>query len=455
MLQSADSVAPSLAAYRALTAPTHGHGSEIPHSKSYSIDVPRPSRSPLNAVRKLAIAGATTTIAAHVAVAGTIVGIDAVRRRRSTEAHEFPHAAPLTTTVNENLLTTYTYGVDLYEDMLASIHAARSHVFFESFIWKGDEYGQRFRDALARAADRGVAVYVIYDAFGNFVVDNDFYADIDPRVHLLRFPLWRWGTGLSLRRSGRDHRKILVVDDAVAYAGGFNVGSLYATGWRDTHTRIQGPAVWELADAFVDFWNTYRHSRHPVLHDVGSRTWDASVRAHRNVPGQLLFPVRALYMDAINRAQKRIYITQGYFIPDTDILHALLAARRRGVDVKVIIPERSNHILADWAARGYYATLLEAGITLWLYSGAMIHAKTACIDGQWTTIGSANIDRLSLTGNYEINLAVVSESLAGQMESIFEMDLSNCRQLTEQEWDRRGLLPRLSERFISSLRPML
>jgi cardiolipin synthase len=125
------------------------------------------------------------------------------------------------------------------------------------------------------------------------------------------------------------------------------------------------------------------------------------------------------------------------------------------VDVRIVIPERSNHILADWAARGYYHELLRNGVTLWLYRGAMIHAKTATIDGQWTTIGSANIDRLSLIGNYELNLAVVAESLAGQMESIFEMDMSNCRQLTLEEWEDRGVLPRLSERLMSTLRPLL
>lgn len=416
---------------------------------------PELSRGSLRVARRLGVIAACGLAAAHVGVASTIVGIDIVRRRRSTVETAFPTAAPLTTTTAENILTTYTYGQDLYEDMLASIESAESYIFLETFIWKGDDYGVRFRQALSRAAARGVDVYVIYDAFGNLVVDNRFYEHIPAPIHVLRFPIWRWGAGLNIRRSGRDHRKILVVDGVVGYVGGYNIGSLYATRWRDTHLRVQGSAVWELGDAFVDFWNTYRHRGHPVLSDVGTRSWAPDVRAHRNVPSQMLFPVRGMYVDAINRAQHHVYITQGYFIPDHDILHALLSARRRGVDVRIVIPERSNHILADWAARGYYDQLLRHGVTLWLYRGAMIHAKTATIDGQWTTIGSANIDRLSLIGNYEFNLSIVAETLAGQMESIFEMDMSNCRELTLEEWEARGWLPRLSERLMSTLRPLL
>ena len=127
-----------------------------------------------------------------------------------------------------------------------------------------------------------------------------------------------------------------------------------------------------------------------------------------------------MYLDAIDRASHHIYLTHAYFIPDTDVLSALIRAARRGVDVRIIIPAESNHIVADWLSRGFYSHLLRSGIRLLLYQGAMVHAKTATIDGQWSTIGTANIDRLSLLGNYEINMEVFNTDVARQMEEIFD-----------------------------------
>ncbi|WP_052437086.1 phospholipase D-like domain-containing protein [Georgenia sp. SUBG003] len=136
--------------------------------------------------------------------------------------------------------------------------------------------------------------------------------------------------------------------------------------------------------------------------------------------------MRGIYLEAIDRAEHHVYITQATH-PDREILHALISAARRGVDVRVLIPEYSNHILADWAARTYYSRLLEAGVSIWLFQDAMVHAKTMTVDGRWTTVGTTNIDRLSMTGNFEINLELYDDELAAQMEKIFANDLGNCR----------------------------
>jgi cardiolipin synthase len=339
--------------------------------------------------------------------------------------------------------------------MLAAIRAAKKQILLESYIWKGDEVGTQFKQAVIEAAERGVDVYLIYDAFANLVVPRTFY-DFPPHVHVLRFPALRPKVVVSgIRHSGRDHRKILVVDDAIAFVGGYNIGSLYATHWRDTHLRVTGPSVWELRNAFVDFWNRWRTDDLPVLQDIGSPHWLPHLRAARNAPSELVFPIRGLYLDAIDRACSHVYITQAYFIPDRDILTALLNASARGVDVRVLVPERSNHVVADWLARGHYATLLRGGVRIFLYQGAMIHAKTATIDGAWSTVGTANIDRLSLTGNYEINLEVVDPQVAARLEDTFRMDLTNARELTLDEWERRPVLKKVAELVLSPLRPLL
>ncbi|MCA5894719.1 phospholipase D-like domain-containing protein [Isoptericola sp. NEAU-Y5] len=406
-------------------------------------------------VRKLATRAALVTVAAPVVVAAGVMALERFRRHQYPLDAPFPTAPPASTRVQDTTATVYTYGADLYEAMLEAIEGARHQVFLETYIWKNDDVGEQFKAALREAADRGVEVYVVYDGFANLVIPRSFY-DMPPGVHMLRFPAFRPGLlMLDVRHSGRNHRKILVVDDEIAFVGGYNIGTLYATRWRDTHLRIAGPSVWELRNAFVDFWNRWRTPDLPVLQDVGSNLWLPQLRAARNAPSELVFPIRGIYLDAIDRACSHIYITQAYFIPDADIHTALLEAAARGVDVRVLMPERSNHVVADWLARGLYSTLLRGGVRIFLYQGAMIHAKTATVDGIWTTVGTANIDRLSLTGNYEINLEVVDDGLAAELESAFRMDESNSRELTLDEWERRHPLSKIAERIMAPLRPLL
>jgi cardiolipin synthase len=176
---------------------------------------------------------------------------------------------------------------------------------------------------------------------------------------------------------------------------------------------------------------------------------------HRNDPQMLTFPIRSTYLEAIDRAQHHIYLTQAYFIPDRIIRQALLAAAKRGVDVQIVLPATSNHIVADWLARGQYAQYLQGGIKLLLYQHAMVHAKTATMDGVWSTIGTANVDRLSLLGNFEVNVEFYDRGVAQQMEQIFATDVSNTHELTLEEWERRPFYVKLGERILSPLWPLL
>ncbi len=291
-------------------------------------------------------------LTAQLAVAAVLVAIDTWRKRVRPYRAVFPRPKPLTVSVGETEVTIYTYGEDLYRDMLAAIRSAQHRILFESYILKGDRVGAEFKQALIDAAARGVEVFVIYDGFANLVVPRRFF-DFPPTVNVIRYPAFRPGVLLlDVRKSGRDHRKIHTVDSRVGFIGGYNVGELYATEWRDTHLRLVGPAVWELENAFSDFWNANRKDSQPQLADVGTDHWNPRIRAHRNVPEVLIYPVRAMYLEAIDRAKERILITQAYFIPDREILGALIAAARRGVEVNILVPERSNHVIADWLSRG-------------------------------------------------------------------------------------------------------
>ena len=168
-------------------------------------------------------------------------------RRRGKKPKPFPTRTAQETQVGDGAVTTYTFGQDLYDDMLAAIEGAKKQVLLETYIWKGDAVGQRFKKAIIDAADRGVEVRVIYDQFANIVVRPPFKR-FPPNVKVLAYPVYSAGWRFfDLRRYGRDHRKILVVDDTVGFVGGYNIGSPYATEWRDTHCRITGPGVWDLA----------------------------------------------------------------------------------------------------------------------------------------------------------------------------------------------------------------
>ena len=395
-------------------------------------------------------------VQAVVAVQGaTLLALFIVdyRRKKLRKPATFPRLPPRSVTVGGSEVTVYTYGEDLYRDMLNAINQAKSRIFFESFIWKGDTVGQAFKDALIDAANRGVKVYVVFDEFANLVVPRSFF--IFPKnIAVRRHPLIVSGFRFP-RNTGRDHRKLLVVDDVAAFLGGYNIGSLYATDWRDTHARLTGDIVWDVQNAFIDFWNLWASRRRAALPDSGSATWQPDIRIHRNMPRNVVYPIRGMYLNAIDRASQHIYLTHAYFIPDTDILSALVRAARRGVDVRIIIPAASNHIVADWLSRGFYSHLLRNGVHLLLYQGAMVHAKTATIDGQWCTIGTANIDRVSLLGNYEINMEVFNRDVAKQMEEIFMIDSTNTVELTLEDWQRRHAMVKFSETVLTPLRPLL
>jgi cardiolipin synthase len=391
-----------------------------------------------------AVVGGTALQAAILIV----LGIAAWLQRRG-QPQGFPHSHFPATRVGENDVQIYSYGRELYDAMLAAIDAAQETIFLETFIWKGDAVGQEFKERLARKAEQGVAVHVIFDSFANLVVPRSFKR-FPPQIQVLNYrairSLWHL---LDPRRYALDHRKLLVVDGRVAFIGGYNLGSLYATAWRDTHLRLEGSAAAHLAFEFSSFWNDHDPSATRITHHY-PRRFDPLIVPQGNDALRLAFPIRDMYISAIERAEHHILLTNAYFVPDRTLLRSLNAAAARGVDVQVLLPWISNHTLPDWLARGRFTRCLEAGIRIFAYK-TMIHAKTCTIDGQWSTIGTANLDRLSAVGNYEINLEVYSTDLARQMEDLFAQDKENAVELTLARWVRRPWFAKVSERLLAPL----
>ncbi|WP_098731644.1 phospholipase D-like domain-containing protein [Brevibacterium epidermidis] len=397
-----------------------------------------------------AVAGLVSAVPATVAVS---MAVDLVQKR-GRKSRPAPRPGTFSSTVEQSQLDIYTDGATLYEDMLDAIGSARESILMETFIWKNDEVGQRFINAFNAASARGVEVHLIYDGFANLSVPSSFYHQLSEQVRVLRLPtvarrFWRG----PMRHSGFNHSKILVIDDDVAFVGGFNIGSLYARHWRDTHLRSVGPGAWGLRQTIAEVWNEFHDSGEQIAW-VPPAAWESKLRVSANLPIHLVYPIRSMYLNAFARARKRIWLTTPYFIPDQQLLHSLVEAAERGVDVRVMVPQESNHILGDWLSRGFFEQMINSKVTVLLYTASMIHSKVATVDGEWSTVGTANIDRLSLTFNYETNVEVIDREFAAEMEKVFDSDSTHCVELGS-DWLNRRRLTKLAERALVPMRPWL
>ncbi|HVD44031.1 MAG TPA: phospholipase D-like domain-containing protein, partial [Rubrobacter sp.] len=328
--------------------------------------------------------------ALQAVIVGVLVAMAEFRKRRQGPREGFPweDQPEIRMESGKDRLKIYAYGVSLYEAMLDEIEAAQGEIFLGTFIWKGDEVGRRFVDALARKAREGVDVYVVFDGLANVFVSPSFKR-FPAKIHRLHFrPLSGPAKILNPRNVFRFHRHVMSVDGRVAFLGGYNIGSLYAAGWRDTHIRVRGDAAREVDNAFVDFWNAHRTDELPRIIPNEKRDWNPTVRVRRNDPYMRIFPIREMYIEAIDRANFHVYLTHAYFVPDRALKAHLIDATKRGVDVQLLVPEQSTPVTVDWLARRHFYDLLKNGVRIFLYRHIMIHSKTATADGLWSTIGS-------------------------------------------------------------------
>ncbi len=352
--------------------------------------------------------------------------------------------------------------------MMAAISAAKDHINLETYIFDQDELGIQFADLLINRQRAGIQVNVIYDSVGTLGTPQAFFDKMrDAGIRLLAFnpvnPLKLLGPWTP---NNRDHRKILIVDGSVAFTGGVNISNTYATsslfrskarrnseiGWRDTHIKIEGPAVAAMQWVFLNGWASQNSpdlpdsNFFPPLIEAG----DKLVRVLASSPGGD-HEIYKAYMLAIQEAKETVHITSAYFVPDAQILQALIAAARRGVDVKLILPGVSDSGLMLHAARSFYSEMLAGGIKLFQLDIAVLHAKTAVIDHVWATVGSTNIDTRSFLHNHEINVVVMGAEFGQAMENAFSEDLRDSTEVTADQWEQRPASDRFKEWAARSL----
>lgn len=361
-----------------------------------------------------------------------------------------------------NEIDVITDGADKIKRLLADIESAQRYVHIQYYIINSDAVGLRLADALIRARERGVSVRVIYDDIGSINVKRKFLRRMrDAGIEIL--PFFRVAfPPFATRINWRNHRKVAVIDGRVGYIGGMNIADRYIDGgknfgmWRDTHLRVTGPAVAALQRSFAVDWNFMGQ---PLLREEAGMEppvpGGAAVQMITSGPTSRWSNVAFMMLKAIGNAKKRIYIQTPYFLPTEALLKALQAAALSKVDVRVMMPLRSDSNILTNASRSYIQECLRAGIKIYLFEAGMLHSKMMVVDDDFSTVGSTNFDFRSFEHNFEGNFCIYSKQINARLRQDFLNDQKLCRRVNAAQWRHRPWWHKTRESIVRLLSPIL
>ncbi|MGZ9079850.1 MAG: phospholipase D-like domain-containing protein [Burkholderiales bacterium] len=403
---------------------------------------------------------------------------------RHLEIEEAVAGTPLTVGNSASLLQD---GPASYQAMFDAIERARDHVNAEFYIIEHDTVGLLFADLLLRKAAQGVSVNLIYDSVGSLQTPPDYFRILrEGGVSVLEYnPVNPLKARAAWRLNNRNHRKVVVADGQIAFTGGINISDVYSSGsapgsgsarsgassgssrfpsggsrpasgktgeprevgWRDVNVRIEGPAVEQLQRIFLETWA--QQGGDPIAErnwfPAQKRQGKHPVRVVASGPEDALPSIYLALLSAIAHAEKTVHITMAYFVPDPQTIDSLKSAAARGVDVSLVLPSYTDFWPVFHAGRSHYSDLLEAGVKIYERQTALLHSKTAVIDGVWSTVGSSNMDWRSFLHNKELNVVVLGWDFGREMEAMFDADRRASVQIEREAWARRPLEMRMRE----------
>lgn len=359
-------------------------------------------------------------------------------------------------------------GPTTYNAMFKAIEDAKDHINMETYIFEDDEIGRHFAALLIAKQLGGVQVNLIYDSAGSFYTPKEFFTRMkESGINVLEFnPVNPLLARKGWQFNQRDHRKLLIVDGKIAFVGGINISSVYSSGslgsgsrkktptntekqpWRDTHLQLTGPVIAEFQKLFISTWNQQKGeplASKNYFPEPSNQGFEV-VSALGSSPEEAYSKIYVTLLSAINSAETQISLTNAYFVPDPQLLTALIEAAQRGVEVRLLLPEKTDSNLVYYASRSFYDELLSANIKIYEKQDALLHAKTALIDGVWSTIGSTNLDWRSFTNNQEIDAVILGQEFGDKMQLMFENDLASSELITLEAWRKRSLVMRIKER---------
>jgi cardiolipin synthase A/B len=365
--------------------------------------------------------------------------------------------------VGGNTVVELVNGDRIFPAMLEAIRGARRTITFETYIYWSDSIGEAFAEALSERARAGVKVHVLLDWVGSGKMDQSHLVRMEKAgAQVERYHPLAWYT--LARLNHRTHRKLLVVDGLVGFTGGVGIGDKWLGDaqdedhWRDTHFRLEGPAVAQMQAAFLDNWlKTHSEVLHgedyfPAQLPVG----DMAAQVFKSSSREGSESVRMMYLLSIAAARESILLSASYFVPDDLAVRMLVEARRRGVRVDILVPGPKIDVeLTRKASRSRWGELLEAGVEISEYQPTMYHCKVMIVDGAWVSVGSTNFDNRSFRLNDEANLNVLDRDFARQLAETFAADKARSRRITLEEWRRRPWKERVVERILSLFRSQM
>lgn len=363
----------------------------------------------------------------------------------------------------DNAADIFTNGKDMFDAMLNDIHSAKHHIHLETYIFDDDTLGNRIADALIAKSQEGVEVRILYDDVGCWRVPNKFFEKmrmegINARSFLpVRFPLF------TSKINYRNHRKICVIDGKVGYIGGMNIADRYVNGdgtrpWLDTHLRITGKAVYGLQSTFLADWFFMDRTLitdkrfYPAIENAVETDCFMQIVTSSSVSQWC--NIMQGYVRIITNAKKYVYLESPYFVPSQPVLFALQTAATSGIDVRIILPEKSDNFFVGIASRSFFHEVMKAGVKIYLYNKGFNHSKILICDDNLSSVGSTNIDVRSFENNMEVNAFIYDTDMAIRLRHIFEEDMADST-LIDMKSIQLSLPARLGESAVRMLSPLL
>ncbi|QGG48616.1 cardiolipin synthase [Heliorestis convoluta] len=364
----------------------------------------------------------------------------------------------------DNSVEIYTEGQSKFHSLLQSIEKAKDHIHLLYYIVRNDSIGKKILEALIRKAKEGVQVRVLYDHVGSSGLHKTFINQLIEAGGEVRAFFPSRIPYVNIRLNYRNHRKLVIIDGVHGFVGGFNIGDEYLGldkhlgYWRDSHLKVTGSAVHMMQARFILDWNLSSPSRiefSPAYFPKPEKAGSIGMQIVSSGPTSEWQHIKNGYLKMIHSAKESIYIQTPYFIPDDSLLAALKIAALSGVDVRIMLPSKSDHMLIYWASHSYLGELLASGVKCYLYEKGFLHAKVMTIDGKVSSIGSANIDIRSFKLNFEINAFIYDSATTKQLNEIFFQDARNCGEVTLDEYDNQPFTIRMKESLARLLSPIL
>ena len=362
-----------------------------------------------------------------------------------------------------NKVDIFTDGHSKFDALIADMESAKEYIHLQYYIFTDDNTGTRVAETLMRKAREGVKVRVIYDHIGSINTKSKFFRRMT-EAGVAVYPFFRVTFPVfATRINWRNHRKIAIIDGKVGYIGGMNIADRYINGvaygiWRDTHLRITGPAVGGLQYSFAIDWNFMGQ---PLLEESADTSihnephFTAGIQMMTSGPTSTWSNIAMVFQKAIANAKRCVFLQTPYFLPTESLLRTLQAVALAKVDVRIMLPAKSDSAILTYASRSYIRECLLSGIKVYLYEGGMLHAKTVLVDDEFVSVGSTNFDFRSFEHNFESNVFIYSEEINRQMREIFLEDLTQCVRISPSEWNKRPRWQKIKESIFRLLSPVL